>query len=175
MVYGSFNSASGSRGGVFYLGSYRAWSVRRIFGRPSQKTLDVMLGFAGGVMIAASFWSLLAPAISISEELGYPGWLPPAVGFLAGGISLRLIDMLMPHLHPSMARERSRRASVDSAQNNSACACHNSAQYPRRTRGGSCIRSHRYDRRRNFRGNNGSSYGNRASKLSQRTPVSNAS
>lgn len=71
--------------------------------KPSQKTLDVMLGFAGGVMIAASFWSLLAPAISISEELGYPGWLPPAVGFLAGGISLRLIDMLMPHLHPSMA------------------------------------------------------------------------
>ena len=44
--------------------------------RPDQKVLDVMLGFAGGVMIAASFWSLLAPAISISEELGYPGWLP---------------------------------------------------------------------------------------------------
>ena len=71
--------------------------------KPSQKTLDIMLGFAGGVMIAASFWSLLAPAISISEDLGYPGWLPPVIGFLAGGISLRLLDMLMPHLHPSMA------------------------------------------------------------------------
>lgn len=71
--------------------------------KPSQKVLDIMLGFAGGVMIAASFWSLLAPAISISEELGYPGWLPPAVGFILGGVSLRLLDMLMPHLHPSMA------------------------------------------------------------------------
>ena len=71
--------------------------------KPSQRLLDVMLGFAGGVMIAASFWSLLAPAISISEELGYPGWLPPLVGFLMGGVSLRLLDMLMPHLHPAMA------------------------------------------------------------------------
>lgn len=71
--------------------------------RPDQKVLDVMLGFAGGVMIAASFWSLLAPAISISEELGYPGWLPPFIGFLLGGISMRLLDMLMPHLHPGMA------------------------------------------------------------------------
>ena len=71
--------------------------------RPDQKVLDVMLGFAGGVMIAASFWSLLAPAILISEELGYPGWLPPFIGFLLGGISMRLLDMLMPHLHPGMA------------------------------------------------------------------------
>lgn len=71
--------------------------------RPGQRTLDVMLGFAGGVMVAASFWSLLAPAIEISEELGYPGWLPPVVGFLAGGAALRLLDMAMPHLHPAMA------------------------------------------------------------------------
>lgn len=71
--------------------------------KPVQKVLDVMLGFAGGVMIAASFWSLLAPAILISEELGYPGWLPPFIGFLLGGISMRLLDMLMPHLHPGMA------------------------------------------------------------------------
>lgn len=71
--------------------------------RPGQRTLDVMLGFAGGVMVAASFWSLLAPAIEISEELGYPGWLPPVAGFLAGGGALRLLDMAMPHLHPAMA------------------------------------------------------------------------
>lgn len=71
--------------------------------RPNQKMLDVMLGFAGGVMLAASFWSLLMPAISISEALGYPGWLPPVIGFLMGGISLRFIDMIIPHLHPSMA------------------------------------------------------------------------
>ncbi len=53
-----------------------------------------MLGFAGGVMIAASFWSLLAPAISISEDLGNPGWLPPLIGFLLGGVSMRLLDSL---------------------------------------------------------------------------------
>ncbi len=71
--------------------------------RPGQRTLDVMLGFAGGVMVAASFWSLLAPAIEISAELGYPGWLLPVAGFLAGGAALRLLDMAMPHLHPAMA------------------------------------------------------------------------
>lgn len=71
--------------------------------KPNQKSLDVMLGFAGGVMLAASFWSLLAPAISTAEELGWPGWLPAAVGFLAGAVSLRLMDTAMPHLHPDMA------------------------------------------------------------------------
>ena len=71
--------------------------------KPDQKLLDVMLGFAGGVMTAASFWSLLAPAIEISQTLGYPSWLPPAVGFLAGGFALRLLDMALPHLHPAMA------------------------------------------------------------------------
>jgi ZIP family zinc transporter len=71
--------------------------------KPRQKTLDIMLGFAGGVMLAASFWSLLAPAISFAEELGWPGWLPAAAGFLAGGASLRLLDMVLPHLHPAMA------------------------------------------------------------------------
>ena len=65
----------------------------------SRKALDGMLGFAAGVMIAASYWSLLSPAIEMSAELGYPSWLPPAVGFMLGGMSLRLIDRLMPHLH----------------------------------------------------------------------------
>lgn len=85
--------------GVTALGASGVFLTRK----PNQKMLDVMLGFAGGVMIAASFWSLLAPAITISEELGYPGWLPPFVGFLLGGGSMRFIDMLMPHLHPGMA------------------------------------------------------------------------
>lgn len=65
----------------------------------SRKVLDGMLGFAAGVMIAASFWSLLAPSIEISEELGQPGWIPPLIGFLLGGAFLRLIDMILPHLH----------------------------------------------------------------------------
>ena len=65
----------------------------------SRKVLDAMLGFAGGVMIAASYWSLLAPSIEISEALGYPGWLPPVIGFLLGGAVLFGIDKLLPHLH----------------------------------------------------------------------------
>jgi len=65
----------------------------------SKRLLDSMLGFAGGVMIAASFWSLLAPAIEMSEGSGFPSWLPAALGFLAGSISLWLIDKLLPHLH----------------------------------------------------------------------------
>ncbi|MDP8950061.1 MAG: ZIP family metal transporter [Actinomycetota bacterium] len=64
--------------------------------------LDSMLGFAAGVMIAASFWSLLAPAIELSEGGALPVWVPPVVGFLAGGIFLRLLDRLLPHLHPDM-------------------------------------------------------------------------
>ncbi|GAB4520682.1 MAG: ZIP family metal transporter [Anaerolineae bacterium] len=64
-----------------------------------QKTLDWLLGFAAGVMIAASFWSLLAPAIELAEEQGVPGWLPAVVGFLTGGAFLRLIDAVLPHLH----------------------------------------------------------------------------
>lgn len=65
----------------------------------SKKLLDWMLGFAGGVMIAASYWSLLAPAIEMSEGLGVPKWFPAATGFFAGGIVLRLIDRILPHLH----------------------------------------------------------------------------
>ncbi|GAB1366949.1 ZIP family metal transporter [Candidatus Cloacimonadaceae bacterium] len=60
-----------------------------------QSVLDTLLGFAAGVMIAASFWSLLAPAIELSE--GSP--LPSVLGFLAGGFFLRLIDLLLPHMH----------------------------------------------------------------------------
>ncbi|GAK52817.1 zinc/iron permease [Candidatus Moduliflexus flocculans] len=69
----------------------------------NRKTLDGMLGFAAGVMIAASFWSLLNPAIELSEEMGLTPWIPPLVGFLAGGAALRIIDKLLPHLHPGLA------------------------------------------------------------------------
>ena len=68
----------------------------------SRKLLDGMLGFAAGVMIAASYWSLLAPAIEISESLGVPSFVPPAIGFLAGGIVLWVIDRILPHLHLNM-------------------------------------------------------------------------
>jgi ZIP family zinc transporter len=65
----------------------------------NRKVLDVMLGFAAGVMIAASFWSLLAPAIEMSEGQGVPSWLPAVIGFLVGGGFLYGIDKLIPHLH----------------------------------------------------------------------------
>lgn len=65
----------------------------------NRKLLDGMLGFAAGVMIAASYWSLLAPAIEMSEGMGIPKWFPPAVGFLMGAIFLRIIDKILPHLH----------------------------------------------------------------------------
>jgi zinc transporter, ZIP family len=67
-----------------------------------RKLLDAMLGFAAGVMIAASFWSLLAPAIELSEAGPLAVWVPSVIGFLAGGIFLRLLDLLLPHLHPGM-------------------------------------------------------------------------
>ncbi len=68
-----------------------------------QKALDGMLGFAAGVMIAASYWSLLAPAIEMSESMNIPSWIPAVVGFLGGAFFLRLVDRFLPHLHPGMA------------------------------------------------------------------------
>ena len=65
----------------------------------NRKALDGMLGFAAGVMIAASFWSLLAPAIVLSDGLGNYKWLPALIGFLLGGAFLLGIDKILPHLH----------------------------------------------------------------------------
>ena len=64
-----------------------------------RRILDASLGFAAGVMIAASFWSLLAPAITLSGEMGYAPWVPPIVGFLLGSLVLFGIDRVLPHLH----------------------------------------------------------------------------
>lgn len=68
----------------------------------SRKVLDGMLGFAAGVMIAASYWSLLAPAIEMSIDLEVPDWFPVSAGFLAGGLFLLGIDKILPHLHLGM-------------------------------------------------------------------------
>lgn len=68
----------------------------------SRRLLDIMMGFAAGVMIAASFWSLLAPSIEYAEvSYGKLFWLPAAIGFLVGGFFLWLIDAVVPHLHLS--------------------------------------------------------------------------
>lgn len=72
----------------------------------SRRTLDAMLGFAAGVMIAASYWSLLAPAIEMSEGKDLPAWVPAVVGFIMGAFFLRLIDMVLPHLHIGMPTDQ---------------------------------------------------------------------
>jgi len=75
------------------------------FKSSNRKTLDMCLGFTGGVMIAASFWSLLSPAIhsvEIQQELGItnlPIWFAPATGFLFGALFLYFLDKKIPHLH----------------------------------------------------------------------------
>ena len=81
--------------GVTALGAATVFLTRTV----NQKFMDALLGFAGGVMIAASFWSLLAPSIELAEQLEMPAWLPAVVGFLLGGGFLRLIDRVLPHLH----------------------------------------------------------------------------
>ncbi|XCY66958.1 ZIP family metal transporter [Streptococcus iniae] len=70
------------------------------FKKISRKLLDLMMGFAAGVMIAASFWSLLAPSIEFAKPTyGNWSWIPAAVGFMVGGLFLRSVDALVPHLH----------------------------------------------------------------------------
>jgi len=72
----------------------------------NRKILNSMLGFASGVMIAASFWSLLKPAIEMAEESGSIPWVPALVGFLSGGAFLLVIDNILPHLHMGLAVDK---------------------------------------------------------------------
>ena len=65
----------------------------------NKKVLNGMLAFAAGVMIAASFWSLLSPAIEMSEGGSLPVWVPPLIGFLLGAATLWVMDKVIPHLH----------------------------------------------------------------------------
>jgi len=87
--------------GMTTLGASMVFVARNL----SRKMLDGMLGAAGGVMIAASFWSLLAPAIQLSSGKSLPAWLPPLAGFLLGGVFLRVIDRIIPHLPPGFPME----------------------------------------------------------------------
>jgi zinc transporter, ZIP family len=88
--------------GMTALGAALVFGTRKV----NRRLLDAMLGFAAGVMIAASFWSLLAPSIDLSEGGSLPKWVPSLIGFLAGGVFLRALDRVLPHLHPGApARE----------------------------------------------------------------------
>jgi len=88
--------------GVTALGSAMVFFFKSI----NKRVLNIMLGFAAGVMIAASFWSLLAPAIEMSEESGTAGWIPAVIGFLAGGVFLFTVDKILPHVHMDLAVDK---------------------------------------------------------------------
>ena len=82
-----FMTAAGSAVVFFFRGE-----IKPIYQR-------VFLGFAAGVMIAASVWSLIVPAVEMAESQGMAGWIPAAGGFALGGLFLMLLDKLLPHLH----------------------------------------------------------------------------
>ncbi len=71
----------------------------------SRRLVDLMLGFAAGVMIAASVWSLLIPAMDLAEADGQPMWMPALVGFILGGLFLFGVDRILPHLHPGLSSD----------------------------------------------------------------------
>jgi ZIP family zinc transporter len=88
------------------LGGLFTWSITALgaamvffFKEIKPKVLNLMLGFAAGIMIAASVWSLLLPSIEMSEEQGITKWFPATIGFLTGGIFLLVVDKILPHLH----------------------------------------------------------------------------
>ena len=89
------------------------------FKSSNRKILDISLGFTGGVMIAASFWSLLSPAISYVEmqnEYGLsnlPPFLPPAIGFFFGALFLYVLDKVIPHLHIFAKRDEAEGVKTD--------------------------------------------------------------
>lgn len=85
--------------GVTALGAATVFFTRTV----NPKLVSAMLGFAAGVMIAASFWSLLAPAIEMAAASGGTAWLPAVTGFLAGGGFLWAVDKVLPHLHPGLS------------------------------------------------------------------------
>jgi len=88
--------------GVTALGAGMVFFFRSL----NKKILNSMLGFAAGVMIAASFWSLLNPAIEMARADGVKPWIPAVTGFILGGAFLLGIDRLLPHLHMGLAREK---------------------------------------------------------------------
>ena len=96
--------AAGGTGFTFLMTTLGAALVFFFKNKISADVQRIFLGFAAGVMIAASVWSLLIPAIDQAEGSGMPGWLPAAGGFLLGILFLMAMDALLPHLHAGAAR-----------------------------------------------------------------------
>jgi len=94
--------------GITALGASVVFLTRTV----NQRLLDGMMGFAAGVMIAASFWSLLIPAITLAEEAGGLPWFPAAIGFSAGWVFLWVLHMLIPHLHVGFAEAEGPKSSL---------------------------------------------------------------
>ena len=86
-------------GGFTWLVTALGATIVLFVGRPGTRFLDTMLGFAAGVMLAASVWSLLLPAIERSEDGSLPAWLPAAGGLAIGAATLWGIDQILPHIH----------------------------------------------------------------------------
>lgn len=84
--------------GLTALGSALVFFFKSI----NQTVLNSMLGFASGIMIAASFWSLLNPAIEMARAMGVAPIVPAVSGFVGGGLFLFLVDRLLPHLHAGL-------------------------------------------------------------------------
>jgi len=81
-------------------------SLVLFFKSVNQKMMDMMMGFAAGVMIAASFWSLLSPAIELAGELGKNAWLTASTGFLAGWLFVMLSEQLLAVLNPDIHEDK---------------------------------------------------------------------
>ncbi len=84
--------------GMTAIGAALVFGVKSL----NQRLIDLMLGFAAGVMIAASVWSLLIPAMDLAEADGLPRWMPALVGFICGGLFLYGVDRVLPHLHTGL-------------------------------------------------------------------------
>ena len=85
-------------------------SMVLFFESPNRKVLDGMLGFTGGVMVAASFWSLLSPAIEMSHGEGFTKVIPAASGFLMGALFIFALDKVLPHLHINFKESEGRKS-----------------------------------------------------------------
>ena len=92
--------ASGGIGFIFLMTCLGSATVFFFQKAAPDKFKQIFLGFAAGVMIAASVWSLLIPAIEAAEERGQIGWIPAGCGFILGVLFLLGLDSLIPHLHP---------------------------------------------------------------------------
>ena len=91
--------AAGGTGFTFLMTALGVAMVFFFRKKATHKIQRIFLGFAAGVMIAASIWSLLIPAIEEAEAAGQIGWIPAGCGFVLGIAFLMLMDVLLPHLH----------------------------------------------------------------------------